>query len=136
MPCKGLQETLQTRHSPAGIWCENDVGSTSMRRHHVASTLIRRHFCPKCPLGDIRRPSYCQQTKHLMEFNASFAILKKGTKSCINVFKCERRTKVPMEKEPQQNDHLFGKELFIRLTVRVFLMCVLSLLVLRVGCGL
>ena len=36
---------------PAGIWCENDVGSTSMRRHHVASTLIRRHFGTKCPLG-------------------------------------------------------------------------------------
>ena len=36
---------------PVGIWCENDVGSTSMRRHHVASTLIRRHFCTKCPLG-------------------------------------------------------------------------------------
>ena len=27
-----------------GIWCQNDVVSTSMRRHHVASTLIRRHF--------------------------------------------------------------------------------------------
>ena len=36
---------------PAGIWCQNDVGSTSMRRHHVASTLIRRHFGTKCPLG-------------------------------------------------------------------------------------
>ena len=36
---------------PTGIWCENVVGSTSMRRHHVASTLIRRHFCTKCPLG-------------------------------------------------------------------------------------
>ena len=39
---------------PAGIWCENDVGSTSMRRHHVASTLIRRHFGTKCPLGLLR----------------------------------------------------------------------------------
>ena len=39
--------------TPAGIWCENDVGSTSMRRHHVASTLIRRHFGTKCPLGTI-----------------------------------------------------------------------------------
>ena len=38
-------------HFPAGIWCENDVGSTSMRRHHVASTLIRRHFGTKCRLG-------------------------------------------------------------------------------------
>ena len=34
---------------PAGIWCQNDVVSTSMRRHHVASTLIRRHFGTKCP---------------------------------------------------------------------------------------
>ena len=36
---------------PAGIWCENDVVSTSMRRDYVASTLIRRHFDTKCPLG-------------------------------------------------------------------------------------
>ena len=42
---------LHVIHTPAGIWCENDVGSTSMRRHHVASTLIRRHFGTKCPLG-------------------------------------------------------------------------------------
>ena len=30
-------------HSPVGIWCQNDVVSTSMRRH----------FYTKCPLGDI-----------------------------------------------------------------------------------
>ena len=36
---------------PAGIWCENDVVLTSMRRDYVASTLIRRHFGTKCPLG-------------------------------------------------------------------------------------
>ena len=36
---------------PAGIWCENDVVLTSMRRTNVASTLIRRHFGTKCPLG-------------------------------------------------------------------------------------
>ena len=39
--------------SPVGIWCQNDVVSTSMRRNHVASTLIRRHFRTKCPLGSI-----------------------------------------------------------------------------------
>ena len=38
-------------HFPAGIWCENDVVLTSMRRDYVASTLIRRHFDTKCPLG-------------------------------------------------------------------------------------
>ena len=36
---------------PAGIWCKNDVVSTSMRRDYVASTLIRRHFGTKCLLG-------------------------------------------------------------------------------------
>ena len=36
---------------PAGIWCQNDVVLTSMRRNHVASTLIRHHFRTKCPLG-------------------------------------------------------------------------------------
>ena len=36
---------------PAGIWCKNDVVLTLMRRDDVASTLIRRHFRTKCPLG-------------------------------------------------------------------------------------
>ena len=36
-----------------GIWCQNDVVSTSMRRYHVASTLIRRHFYVMCLLGII-----------------------------------------------------------------------------------
>ena len=40
---------------PAGIWCENDVVLTSMRRDYVASTLIRRHFDTKCPLGVFAR---------------------------------------------------------------------------------
>ena len=30
------------RQNPVGIWCQNDVVSTSMRRDDVASTLIRR----------------------------------------------------------------------------------------------
>ena len=33
-----------------GIWCQNDVISTSMRSH-VASTLMQRHFHVMCPLG-------------------------------------------------------------------------------------
>ena len=37
---------------PADIWCKNDVVLTSMRRDHVASTLIQRHFDTKCPLGN------------------------------------------------------------------------------------
>ena len=36
---------------PVGMWCQNDVVSTSMRRHHVVSTLIRPHFYVMCPLG-------------------------------------------------------------------------------------
>ena len=40
-----------TKQYPVGIWCQNDVVSTSMRRNHVASTLIRRHFHVMCPLG-------------------------------------------------------------------------------------
>ena len=36
---------------PAGTQHQNDVVSTSMRRDHVASTLIRRHFNVVCPLG-------------------------------------------------------------------------------------
>ena len=37
--------------SPAGTQHQNDVVSASMRRDHVASTLIRRHFAVVCPLG-------------------------------------------------------------------------------------
>ena len=40
-----------SRPYPAGIWCQNDVVLTSMRRDDVASTLIRCHFGTKCPLG-------------------------------------------------------------------------------------
>ena len=36
---------------PACKQHQNDVVSTSMRRDHVASTLIRRHFHVVCPLG-------------------------------------------------------------------------------------
>ena len=48
---------------PAGIWCQNDVVSTSMRRHHVASTLIRRHFGTKCPLGRGQTSGACGFSK-------------------------------------------------------------------------
>ena len=36
---------------PAGTQYQNDIVSTSMRRDHVASTLIRRHFNVVCSLG-------------------------------------------------------------------------------------
>ena len=32
------------RINPVGIWCQNGVVSTLMRRHDVASTLVWRHF--------------------------------------------------------------------------------------------
>ena len=48
--------------------------------------------------------TYCKRTKlKRVWFNASFATLNKGMKCRVNVFKCGRRTEVPMEKEPQQN---------------------------------
>ena len=56
--CRGSRQKSRTyrhvtsnSHRPAGIWCQNDVVSTSMQRNHVASTLIRRQFRTKCPLG-------------------------------------------------------------------------------------
>ena len=42
---------FQPKVFPLGIWCQNDVVSTSMRRNHVASTLVRRHLYFMCPLG-------------------------------------------------------------------------------------
>ena len=61
---------------PAGIWCENDVVLTSMRRDYVASTLIRRHFDTKCPLG-----------KYLLESRnsnrrPSCVLISKSNRSC------------------------------------------------------
>ena len=44
---------------PAGTR-QNDVVSTSMRRDHVASTLIRHHFNVVCPLGCF---SHCDTTR-------------------------------------------------------------------------
>ena len=35
---------------PPGIWRKNDVVLTLMRRHHVASTSVQRHFGTICPL--------------------------------------------------------------------------------------
>ena len=35
---------------PVGIWCQNDVIATLMRRDDVASTLIGRHFYVICQL--------------------------------------------------------------------------------------
>ena len=35
------------RH-PSGIWCQNDIISTSMLRDYIASTLIRHHFYVMC----------------------------------------------------------------------------------------
>ena len=40
--------------TPAGTQHQNDVVSTSMRRDHVTSTFIRRHFNVVCPLGRVR----------------------------------------------------------------------------------
>ena len=43
-----------TRFNSITQWAfgaKNDVVSTLMRRSHVASTLIRRHFYVMCPLG-------------------------------------------------------------------------------------
>ena len=38
---------------PESIWCQNDVVSTSMRCHIVASTLIQHFVYTMCPLGAI-----------------------------------------------------------------------------------
>ena len=46
-----LNISMQTKNIPAGTQHQNDVISTSMRRDHVALTLMRRHFNVVCPLG-------------------------------------------------------------------------------------
>ena len=39
--------------SPVGIWCQNDVVSTSMRRDHVASTLNTTSFSHQMSAGSL-----------------------------------------------------------------------------------
>ena len=59
-----LRITLST-NIPAAIRCQNVDVSTSMRRNHVASTLIWRHFRTKCPLGYTSTPSFKPSRKEL-----------------------------------------------------------------------
>ena len=48
---KFTSHSLRIYNHHVGIWRQNDVVSMSMRRDHVVSTLIRRHFYVMCPLG-------------------------------------------------------------------------------------
>ena len=52
-PISRLITDLPSRH-----FVPKDVVLTSMRRDDVASTLIRRHFGTKCPLGQISSESH------------------------------------------------------------------------------
>ena len=45
------QTLSKHRYTPSGHLVTNDVVSASMRRHSVASTLIRRHIYVLCPPG-------------------------------------------------------------------------------------
>ena len=49
--CKHNRPLFYYYPNAVGIWWQNDVVSTTMRRHHAASTLIRRHFT-SCAPGD------------------------------------------------------------------------------------
>ena len=55
-----------------GIWCQNDVALTSMRRHHDASTLIRHHFS-HVPAGLKHNGPFVRLTQYL--FAASLKIV-------------------------------------------------------------
>ena len=46
------QQAGSVKEYPAGTWCLNNVGSTSMQRHDVASTLRRRCINVVCLLGN------------------------------------------------------------------------------------
>ena len=62
---------------PADIWCENNVVSTSMRRDHVASTLIQRHFGTKCPLGSFLQ-RYLEMARHDLDYVMDMRINIRG----------------------------------------------------------
>ena len=87
--CEGQMPSMRVRTKLAGIWCQNDVVSTSMRRDHVASTstrrhfghvastLTRRHFGTSCPLGTQSQTKYRQsQNVIVYKHSNSFGIQK------------------------------------------------------------
>ena len=51
-----VERERERERDPADIWRRrNNVGSTSVRRHDVASTLVQHSFKVVCPLGERER---------------------------------------------------------------------------------
>ena len=65
-----------------GIWCQNDVVSTSMRRHHVASTLIRRHFHVMCPLGEMYAGTLLYYQCRVLQFSLASRVTNSNPYTC------------------------------------------------------
>ena len=84
----GIYSILQMQDDdPAGIWCENDVVLTSMRRDYVASTLIRRHFDTRCPLGKGICYLHLAVSSITLVIHSDFRFNIKKRKYKINVYK-------------------------------------------------
>ena len=73
-PMPAIYQTEYAR-DPAGIWCQNDVELTSMRRDDVASTLIRRHFGTKCPLGSYESAEQLRTRQHSVTISKRIFLL-------------------------------------------------------------
>ena len=43
-PAVRLKTSENANNFPAGSWYQNDIVSTSLRRYHVALTLMQHHF--------------------------------------------------------------------------------------------
>ena len=67
----------RTRHFQVGIWSQNDVALTSIRRHHVASTFIL-HFLVMCPLGS----DYNDSCNRVFIINIVMIRMRSFTYSC------------------------------------------------------
>ena len=72
---EGTFSDVSAHYLSSGHTTLNDVVSTSMRRDHVASKLIRRHFDNVCLLG-IQQARYINTTSsqrrcHVMTLNRS-----------------------------------------------------------------
>ena len=73
---------MNSTRYPAGIWCQNDVVSTWMRRHLVASTLTRRHFHVICPLGTIWNVIITQQRHGISKVNTTVSSVLSTDRLC------------------------------------------------------
>ena len=85
--------SLNNSTYPVGILSRNDVALTSMRRHHLASTLIRRHFtsCAHWGMCQLISPHKLSDTPVLGDFSCLRGFLSLIMKNVLENLALYRR---------------------------------------------